>query len=163
MTTKWKIFFGLNFLIGLPAFIFLVVLIIKFTGDLSSDNYIVESIFGFALLAISGNNFLNILLLQRYFPDRMIPRVLDRVHLVSLTINFIVAVGLILVCSYALVELFSEKFRHQNTEGRTILIIFLVMLFLQLAILVIQTKLPLTISRNTHDQMHSLIDSIGEE
>ncbi|HEY6502352.1 MAG TPA: hypothetical protein VIZ28_00125 [Chitinophagaceae bacterium] len=162
MSLKWKIFFALNILVALPAFILLVLLLVIAFNDVnSSEDYLYFIIFLFAFSMMMLNGFLNIFLLQRFYPDKLIPAGAKRLNLLSWILTALVTIGLLISCYYAAIEVFDARNAGRNAAGKVTLIILLLILILQLIILVMQLQLRRLISRNNRNSMDSLIDSIG--
>jgi len=164
MPMKWKIFFALNFVLSLPAlicFIFLFINLIN-TYNRSSD-YFIAFLFLFCLLMISLNGFLNIYLMQRFFPDKLIPESVRRLNTLSLVLNTMIAIGILIFCVYGASLEFSYGYEGRDTTGKIALAIVFVLWIVQVIILVMQGRLPRLISQNNHEKMKSLIDSIGKQ
>jgi hypothetical protein len=163
MPVKWKIFFALNFILALPAFVCLALLIIYFSDayHTGEDNFYFI-IFVFALSVITLNGFLNIYLLQRFFPDKLIPAATKRLNLVSLILTSIITAGLLILFIYGASEEFSADNEYRDASGKIALVIILLALIIQTIVLIMQGQLPGRISRNNSEQIDSLVDSIGK-
>ena len=162
MTVKWKIFLALNFVLALPSFVFLIILIINFLKYYSiTEDTIFFLLFLFGLSMITLNGFLNIYLLQRFFPDKIIPISIKRINLLSLILTSIIAVGMLIMFIYATAEEFGNNNAGRNANVKIALAILLFALIILVIILIMQAKLPRLISRNNHEKMDSLINSIG--
>jgi len=162
MPIKWKIFLALNFILGLPAFILLVFLVIKYshTGH-SSEDYLIFWIFTFALSVMIINSLLNISLLQRFYPDKLLPPVFKRLHMMFSILSGIIAAGMCIVCVYGALEMSNTDTRIKS-RGWIVLSIFFVTMIIQVITLVMQVQLPRRVTRNGRNSMRSLIDSIGQ-
>jgi hypothetical protein len=163
MPLKWKIFLGLNFILALPAIVLLVLLVLQF-GNMThrSEDYLYFGLVVFCLATVILNGFLNILMIQRFYPDKLIPVPMKRLSLAFLILNGIVATGLLLLCLYAASEEFSSANAGRDASGKIALAILILALVIQVAVLVMQAQLPRLINRNNQSNMQSLIDAIGQ-
>ena len=165
MPVKWKIFLALNFVLSLPAFVCLILLFINFLNThyrKTEEDYLYAFLFLFMLLAISVNGFLNIYLLQRFFPDKLLPAGVKRLNIIALIINILTSIGILIFWFYVGSLVFSADYRRVESGGRITLAIIFFFWLIQLVVLVMQGQLPGLISRNNRDKMDSLIDSIGK-
>ena len=163
MPVKWKIFLALNFVLSLPAFICLVLLSINLlNGHNRGADYIFAFVFLFGFLVITLNGFLNIYLLQRFFPDRLLPAGIKRLHVLSLLLNVLVAIGLLVLCIYAASVELTSDYEERDVSGRIALAVIFFLWLVQVIVLIMQGQLPGIISRNNREKMDSLIDSIGQ-
>jgi hypothetical protein len=162
MPLKWKIFFALNFVLSLPALAFLIYLFIYFLNSFSRTADIwIGVLFLVGLLMIMLNGFLNIYLIQRFFPDRLVPEGLLRVNTLSIVLNILLSVGLLIFNIYITSELLRYPYRLPTAQKIT-LGLFYFLWIVQVVILILQAQLPALINRNNHDKMNSMIDSIGQ-
>jgi hypothetical protein len=163
MPVRWKIFFALNFVLSLPALVCLIFLIISFLNSSRTGGfYLYAFLLLSGLLMITLNGFLNIYLIQRFFPDKLLPISVKRLNILSLVLNILVAIGVLILCIYGASEEFSRSSEGRDTSGKLALAIIFVLWLVQVVILVMQGQLPGLISRNNRESMHSLIDSIGQ-
>jgi len=162
MGIKWKIFFALNVIVGLISFILLILLLVFF-GDInpSSEDYVYLIIFLFVLSVMTINEFLNILLLQRYYPDKMLTKGIRTLYSITSVFSILIVVLLLLGCIISAHEEFGDN-KTRSTSGRIAWIIMAAITVLQLIILIMQGQLLRLLRRNHQNTMHSLIDSIGQ-
>lgn len=162
MSLKWKIFFALNFILAIPAFVVLLFLIINFsTSDRIGEDNFFFALAVFGLLMITGNGFLNIYVIQRFFPDKLLPVNINRLNTISLVINFILTTGLLILCIYGATVEFKQSNAGRDTSGKIVLVIFFIACLIHIITLILQVQLPPLIMRNNHEKMDSLINSIG--
>jgi hypothetical protein len=162
MPLKWKIFFALNIVIGLPAFVFLIMLCISFfNARVTHSSYLYFALLGFVLSMMTLNGFLNIFLLQRFYPDKLIPAGAKNLNLASLVFTSIGNIGLFLLCIYAALDEFNSG-RSDNTSKIALSLLSLTAI-LQTIILFMQAQLLRLITRNHYQRIDSLIDSIGQQ
>ena len=164
MPLKWKIFLGLNFLLSLPALIYFILFLIDFLNSYSRQRfYVIAFAFMFGLLVITVNGFLNIYILQRFFPDKLLPPGVKRLNSISLVVNSVASVALLLLCIYGAKEEFGADREDESSRGKIAVFSFFFMWLTQVIVLIMQGQLPGTISRNNRESMDSLIDSIGQQ
>jgi hypothetical protein len=165
MPVKWKIFLALNFVLSLPAFVFFIFLVIRFLNtsrykETDSAFFIVV----FTLLIVTLNGFLNIYILQRFYPDKLLPLSVKRLNAVSLALNILAAIAILILCIYAASWVFRSDYTYgrRDASGKIALAIIFFLWLVQVMVLVMQGQLPVLISRNNREKMSSLIDSIGQ-
>jgi uncharacterized membrane protein len=163
MPVKWKIFFTLNFVLSFPALVCLILLIIDLLNShRRSEDYFITLVFIFGLVMIMLNGFLNIYMIQRFFPDKLLPSPVKRFYILSLVLNSLLAAGTLVLCIYGASIEFSRNNDGRDTSGKIALTIIFVLWLVQIIILIMPGQLPGLISRNNREKMHSLIDSIGQ-
>src|SRR5262245_58025727 len=119
MPLKWKIFFALNFVLSLPALVCFIFLFINIINSYNRGaDYFIAFLVLFSLLMISVNGFLNIYLIQRYFPDKLIPEGVRRLNTVSLVLNTIIAIGILILCVYGASLEFSYGYEGRDSSGK---------------------------------------------
>jgi hypothetical protein len=89
MPTRWKIFLGLNFALSITAFICFILLIMQLLNARISttQDFLIFFLVLFGLAVITLNGFLNIFILQRYFPDKLIPANVKSITVLSLVLT----------------------------------------------------------------------------
>ena len=163
MPVKWKIFFALNLVLSLPALACLVSLFIRLINSYNRySGYSFALLFFVGSLLITFNGFLNIYLLQRFFPDKLLPVSVKRVNAVSLGLNVLVAIGILILCIYAAPLEFGSDYEEGDASGKIALVIIFFLWLVQVVVLIMQGQLPGLISRKNREKMDSLIDSIGQ-
>ncbi len=163
MPVKWKIFFALNFVLSLPALVCLILLSINYLNSYRNSNYnFIFFIFIFTLLIITLNGFQNIYLLQRFFPDKLLPPYIRRLNTISLLLNILASIGVLVLCIYGASLEFSRKNEYRDTSGKIALVVISFLWLVQVVVLIMQGQLPGFINRSNRERMHSLIDSIGQ-
>ena len=163
MPVKWKIFLALNLVLSLPALACLVSLFIRLINSYNRYSHNTFSfLFLFALLLVTFNGLLNIYLLQRFFPDKLLPVSVKRVNAVSLGLNVLVAIGILILCIYAASLEFGSDYERGDASGKIALAVISFLWLVQVVVLIMQGQLPGLISRNNREKMDSLIDSIGQ-
>ncbi|MBL7742166.1 MAG: hypothetical protein JNN00_01720 [Chitinophagaceae bacterium] len=163
MPLKWKIFLALNFIVALPAFVLLLLLIIGLANNSNhSEDYLWGSVFGAGLLFVGLNSFLNIILVQRYYPDKLIPPPVKTTHIILLVLSALTTIGMIILCVYAAMWEFSDNNEGRDFTGKIMLGILILALIIETITLIMQVGLPALINRNNRKKMDSLINAIGQ-
>ncbi len=163
MPVKWKIFLAFNIVSSIPALICLVRVLINVVNYFDSySDFLLIFVILFGLLMITINGLLNIYVLQRFFPDKLIPATVKRLNIVSLVTNILVAIGILIVCVYGATEVFGPGEDGRDNSSKIVLVILSFLWLIQVVVLFMQGQLPGIISRNNRQKMRSLIDSIGE-
>lgn len=163
MSLKWKIFLALNFIVALPAFVLLLLLIIGLANNSNrNEDYLWGSAFGAGLLFVGLNSFLNIILVQRYYPDKLIPPPVRITHIILLVLSALTTIGMIILCVYAVMWEFSDNNEGRDFTGKIMLGILILALIIEMITLIMQGGLPALINRNNRKKMDSLINAIGQ-
>jgi len=165
MPVKWKIFMVLNFIVSLPALLCFILMFINLFNTHQGDSgreFLFIFLPLFCMLMIALNGLLNIYVLQRYFPDKLLPGAIRRLNVLCLIVNFLVSVVILIFCFYAATFEFSSYNGEQDQQGKIALVILFFLWLVQVVVLIMQTRLPGIINRNNRKKMDSLIDSIGQ-
>jgi hypothetical protein len=164
MPLKWKIFLGLNFLLSLPAFICFILLLIDFLNRFNrSSNLPIVFGFLFGLLIIPINGFLNIYVLQRFFPDKLLPRGVKNLNSISIILNTLVGIAWLILTIYGATIAFDHYSYESDPVSRLAVLLLGLLWIIQVIVLIMQAQLSRTITRNNRQSIHSLIDSIGQQ
>ena len=166
LSLKWKFYYWLN--------VFIVVSLLILVG-LSINNLIMQrfqldinEIF-MRILYWSGevtlivNNLLNLQILIKYFPDKMLSQKIDMFSTYLFFVCIIVLMMLIPKLVLGILEF--EKLENFPRKNFYLYLMYFYgsTLFLQVFILIFQIRLPGIISRNNHKSMNSIVESIGKE
>jgi hypothetical protein len=165
MPTRWKIFLGLNFTLSIPAFICFILLVIQLINArlTSTEDLLIIFLILFGLAAITLNGFLNIFILQRYFPDKLVPANIKSIAVLSLILNILASIGLLIFILYAASWIFRYDAPGRDfSSGKRSLAIISLAWIIQLVVLTMQSRLPAVINRNNKKSISNLIDSIGQ-
>jgi uncharacterized membrane protein YozB (DUF420 family) len=164
MPVKWKIFFGLNLVLSLCSFICFILSAVEFVNSYRRDNEnYIPLLMLFGLFLITFNGFLNIYVLQRFYPDKLVTSSVKTLYILSLIFNILVAIGLLILCIFAAgIEFSRDRPRELTSSGKIALYVIFVALLIDIVILIMQGQLPGIINRNNYRKIDSLIDSIGE-
>ncbi|TMI68871.1 MAG: hypothetical protein E6H09_21455 [Bacteroidetes bacterium] len=165
MPTRWKIFLGLNFVLSIPAFICFILMIIQLlnTRLTTTGDFLIFFLVFFGLAVITLNGFLNIFMLQQYFPDKSIPANVKSIATLSLILNIITCIGFLILILYAASWMFRYDAPGRDfSSGKRSLAIISLAWIIQLVVLTMQSRLPALINRNNKKSISNLIDSIGQ-
>jgi hypothetical protein len=163
MPVKWKIFFALNLVLSLPALVCLILLFLEVLNSRSSGgDFFIVFIFLLGLFLITINGFLNIYLLQRYFPDKQLSAGIKQLNVISLVFNILASAGILILCIYGASVEFSSGNEYRDASGKLALGLIFLLWIVQVIVLFMQGQLPGLINRNHHAKINSLIDSIGQ-
>ena len=164
MPVKWKIFFALNLIIGLPALVLLIrlgFLIWQYGNPL--EEYAMGYVVFAALLLVTTNSFWNLFRVQRYFPERALTGTQRGWNIFLLICNWIVEAILLMIFVFGISEEFNDDPNKGSDAGKLVLGLLVLIIASLTTVLIMQAKLPRLINRNIQNKMSSLIDSIGKE
>ena len=170
---KWKLYKILNYLLlcgGILFFLHFLRLIIN-TIDLIKSGidltktgidprFInIQILFGLLFLFMASHGLINIIIMSKTFPDKILSPNKTRWHIFSLVLNLICLVGLIIAFFSVMSELDDNYFKG-------LLIIFAAITILMLSstfVLICQFNLRKYLRQKNASLMNSLIDSIGNK
>ena len=167
---KWKIYRVLNYLLLCCGIIFFLAFLrliinginlIKSGIDLKKTGFDsrflnISILISLIFLFMASYSLINIFVMSKTFPDKLLSGSKNRWHVFSLILNLISLVGLN-------ITFFSLMFEDADSEG--ILTIFTVVSILMLSsmfVLVCQFNLRKYLKQKSESLMNSLIDSIGD-
>lgn len=167
MPLRWKIFLVFNFILAIPALICFIILLNNFLNTPyynAEEGYVFVFLALFSLFAITFNGLLNTYVLQRFLPDKLMPRAVKTLYRVSLVLNILISVGLLAICIYGASDELgsSNDYEGKDPTGKIALAVLFFLWLIQVVVLIMQGQLPGLISRNHRAKMNSLIDSIGQ-
>ena len=154
---KWKVYRVLNYLLLSCGVIFLLnfLRVIINSMDLEFVTFLILSNLLFLFMAV--HSLINIIIMSKTFPDKILDRKKTRWHIFSLVLNLISLVGLI-------ITLFSVVSAIKNDYFDALLIIFVAISILMLSsmfVLTCQFNLRKYLRQKNASLMNSLVDSIG--
>ena len=158
---KWKLYRIINYLLlfsGAIISLSFIRLIVRPTDKLY---LLVTSLFSLAFFFVATQAFINLAIMVKTFPDKLLSRNKSRWHALALFLNVISCSGLI----FAFFSLISEIYRSDPFDRAGLLIMFLiisVLIVLLLYIFYCQLSLKKYLKLKNTVLINSLIDSIGE-
>lgn len=154
---KWKIYRVLNYLLLSCGIIltlnFSRLIINAFDQDFLFLSILVTLIF----LFMASQSLINIFIMAKTFPDKLLDPNKTKWHVFSLVINFLSLIGLAIAFFSAL----SETSRDYFSGLLIILGVMLILIFSSLFVLICQFNLRKYLKQKNASLMNSLIDSIG--
>jgi hypothetical protein len=157
----WKIFRIANWvqlLYSLAGLLFIVGTLIK-NGFPPISFFI---LFPIGLLAMACNNYVNLYIFRRHFPDKPIGSDLKKVHTVFLILSILFSLLLVVVIIIGSMEEFTKENLHEYT-GKFILVVFFLVLLNWMYILLMQVRMDSFIKRENYNSLAKSISSIGSE
>ncbi|HLG39028.1 MAG TPA: hypothetical protein VI461_05130 [Chitinophagaceae bacterium] len=153
----------MNLVLSLPAFVCLILLFLQVLNsrNMGEDFFIVLLVLS-GLFMITLNGFLNIYILQRFFPDKLLPGSIRQLNVFSLILNILASIGILIFCIYIYSIVFSRYNEGRDISGKWAWITIFILWIVQVAVLIMQGQLPRLINRNHNKKINSLIDSIGQ-
>ena len=159
---KWKLYRIINYLLlfsgAIISLSFIRLIIVR-----TSDNLylLVTSLFSLAFFFIASQAFINLAIMVKTFPDKLLSGTKSRWHLFAMFLNVISFSGLI----FAFFSLISEIYRSNPFDRAGLLIMFFiisVLIVLLLYIFYCQLSLKKYLKLKNTSFINSMIDSIGE-
>lgn len=157
---KWKIYRIINYVLLITgAFIFLRFLELSIRSYY--DRYqVVTLITSFLFLLMILQSVINLMIMTKNFPDKILTGAKNRWHILATIINGI----LLAVMIYACFSFLAEMAGYPERSG--VIIFLLIIIFLTLSILFVficQLTLKKYLQRNNNTLVNSMIESIGND
>lgn len=162
MTPKWKIFIGLNLLSAIPTLGIGVMLFVNL-GDAPRGEAVYNILFGIAAVILLCNCLLNMIIVQRYYPDTLIPPGFKTFQTVITILSSLLIFALVILCLISIRGVFWGEYAGSSQREKVSFLIACAYALVLMVTLIIQFQLPGHIRRNNQKKMASLIDSIGSQ
>lgn len=157
MPIKWKLYRVANYLLLCLSIIISIFILRIPINARNTYDLVMSLLFGFLFLFMAVYSLVNITIMTKTFPDKLMRRSINRWHVFSIVLNLFSVTGLLIVCISLLNEIIKDYF-----EGLLImLIILLIFLIITSYVLLCQFTLNRYLRRRNTSLMNSLIDSIG--
>ena len=154
---KWKFYRVLNYLLlccGVIFFLSFLRLILN-ARDLRFQTFSI--LISFIFLFMTSHSLINIIIMSKTFPDKILGPNKTRWHIFSLVLNFISLTGLI-ICFFSIVSDMDDDY----SPGLLVTFaIIAVLMLLSMFVLICQFNLRKYLRQKNASLMNSLIDSIG--
>ena len=158
---KWKLYRIINYLLLFSGAIISLSFIRLIVRTADNLYLLVTSLFSLAFFFIASQAFINLFIMLKTFPDKLLGGAKSRWHAFSMFLNVISFSGLI----FAFFSLISEIYRSNPFERTGLLIMFFiisVLIVLLLYIFYCQLSLKKYLRLKNTSLINSMIDSIGE-
>ena len=158
---KWKLYRVINFLLlfsGAITFLIFIRLTVRTT---EIEYLLVSLLFSLVFFSIAFQAFINMAIMVKTFPDKLLSVVKNRWHVFAMFLNLISFSGLI----FAFFSLMSEIYRSNPFDRTSLLIMFFIisiLIFLLLFVFYCQLSLKKYLKLKNTSLINSMIDSIGQ-
>jgi len=156
---KWKFYRALNYLLLCCGILFLLnflrALIISI--DLRFQTLVI--LLNLLFLCMAAQGLINIIVMSKTFPDKILSPNKNRWHIVSLVLNLSSLVGLIIAFFSIVSEINKDYFDGLLVIFATISVLMLSSMF----VLICQFNLKKYLRQQNASLMNSLVDSIGND
>jgi|SRR6185369_6375655 len=163
MPVRWKIFRVANiiqFIYATGFFIFICFGLSR-RGYYKDDLAFLSIPLGFLLMGC--NNYLNLYIFSKFFPNQLIPTYLERISNISFVINILFNIALIIVIIAGSIEEFGDERNQDFWTGKIVLAGLLIILINWLYILFMQMKLKRVIKREYYASINEILNSLGQQ
>lgn len=157
---SWKLYRVINYMLlisGAILFLSLIRLIVKTTDK---EYQLVSSIFSLVFLFTASQALINLAVMFKTFPDKLLSGAKSRWHVFSMILNVISFSGLIFAFFSLLAEI-SRSTSSDNAGLPIMLLIISVLIFLLLFVFFCQLSLKKYLKLKNTSLINSMIDSIG--
>jgi hypothetical protein len=161
MPLKWKIFRVANiiqFIYAVGIFIFIAFNLSR-RGFYKEDLFFLSTPFGF--LFMGSNNYLNLYIFSKFFPNQLIPTQLEKISTISFVINILFNIPLIILIIAGSIEEFGSENTRDFWTGKIVLAGLLLILINWLYVLFMQLKLKRIIKREYYASINEILNSLG--
>jgi hypothetical protein len=156
---KWRFYRALNYLLfccGIILSLYFLGLIINAT-DLEFLN--LSILFSLLFLFMTSHGLINIIIMSKTFPDKILSQNKNRWYIFSLILNLISLAGLIIIFFASINEMNKDYFTGLLIMFTTVSIL----MFSSMFVLLCQFSLRKYLRQKNAGLMNSLIDSIGNK
>ncbi len=157
----WKLFKIANWvqlLYALACLLFIVSNSLK-SGPLAISVFI---LFPIGLLVMMCNNYVNLYILRKHFPDKLMGTDLKKVHTLLFIFSILFSLLLVIIIIIGSTEEFTKENLHHYTGKFVLGVLFLVLLN-WIYILLMQARMNSFIKRENYNSLTKSIRSIGSE
>ena len=157
----WKMFRMANWvqlLYSLACFLFIAINFLK--NGLPEISFLI--LFPIGLLVMMCNNYVNLHIFRKHFPDKLVGSDLKKVHTLLFIFSILFSLLLLIVIIIGSTEEFNKENLHQYTGKFVLAMLFLVLLN-WIYILFMQSRMDNFIKRENYNSLRKSISSIGSE
>ena len=161
LSLRWKLYRVINYLLlfsGAITFLTFIRLIVRAT---EKEYLLVSLLFSLIFFFIASQAFINMAIMIKTFPDKLLSSAKNRWHVLAMFLNVISFSGLI----FAFFSLLSEIYRSNPFDRTGLLIMFFIISVLILLLLFVfycQLSLKKYLKLKNTSLINSMIDSIGQ-
>jgi len=161
LSLRWKLYRVINYLLllsGTIIFLSFLRLIIQTTDK---EYQMVSSLFSLVFFFIASQAFINLVVMLKTFPDKLLSGPKSRWHVFAMILNLVSFSGLI----FAFFSILSEIYRSNSFDKTGLLIMFLVisvLIVLLLFVFFCQLSLKKYLKLKNTSLITTMIDSIGQ-
>lgn len=159
MNLRWKLYQIINYILLIISAIFVVFCIILYAND--NDNQDLSGIGAVftCFCFLFCNNLINLFLLKKYFPDKIMNIGARTLHLSSTVAALLLAAGLTFMSIFTFIQEFLTA--SNDDIGKIMVMIVIAITIMHIYSVIYQLKFIGVLRRNYENSMTSLIDSIG--
>ena len=156
---KWKFYRALNYLLLCCGILFLLNFLRALISsiDLRFQTFVI--LLNLLFLCMAAQGLINIIVMSKTFPDKILSPNKNRWHIVSLVLNLSSLVGLIIAFFSIVSEINKDYFDGLLVIFATISVLMLSSMF----VLICQFNLKKYLRQQNASLMNSLVDSIGND
>ena len=157
----WKMFRIANWiqlLYSFACFLFIVSNLIK--NGLPEISFLI--LFPIGLLVMMSNNYVNLYIFRKHFPDKLMGSDLEKVHTLLFIFSILFSLLLVIAIIIGSIEEFNKENLHRYT-GKFVLAVLLLVLLNWIYILFMQARMNSFIKRENYNSLTKSIGSIGSE
>jgi hypothetical protein len=158
---KWKIFRIMNY-IQMSYCLLLILATIYFHLQGGNSFHAETIIFLACCVAMICNNYQILFIIRHYFPDKAVPKTLERLNAFLYMISFLISVALLFFIIFGFVEQFSSKSMHDIASYIALGVCILILVHV-IYTYVNQMKLVSVIERQHYRAMAERLRELGKE
>ncbi len=161
LSLKWKLYRVINYLLLFSCAITFLTFIRLTVRTTEREYMLVSFLFSLVFFFIATQAFINVILMVKTFPDKLLSGAKNSWHVFAMLLNVISFSGLI----FAFINLLSEIYRSNPFDKTGLLIMFFIISVLILLLLFVfycQLSLKNYLKLKNASLINSMIDSIGQ-
>ena len=161
ISSRWKIFRIANFIQLLYSLAFLLIIIVTFfKKGFPELSFFV--LFPVGLFMMMFNNYVNLYILRKYFPDKLPGSDLKSLNTILFILSILFCILLTALTIWGSIEEFSSENLHDHS-GKIVLLTCVLALVNWIYILYMQRKMLRMIRKEHYRSINTIINSIGQE
>lgn len=158
ISLRWKIFRVVNFIQAFISMAFALLILLYAFDEAQLYDIIWISLIILLFVSISINNFFNLHLLNKYYPDAALTPFKEKTATVLMILYLLITAGCLFL---SIMAILTEIANLQDWIGGIIIFLFIFNSFLGIYIVIEQACLPILINRNNKKAMKRITEEIG--
>lgn len=160
---KWKLYGIVNYLLLVLSVVYIIAMVlVAFSSGKDVDFVIAFISICTGFLVLFFNSFVNIYIIRRFFPDKILTPHASLLNLIALVAGLLITAALSLITFFGFREEFILKTETDDNIGRITVLVLGFTILLQYYSLLMQFQVNAFLKDNHHNSIDRLLESIGK-